>query len=128
LLIEPLTMLLVKGLNMVRKPVEQKAQEGADRDSFAVLNVVDRIEHLREEALMLGAMLGHAGEPRLFHKALFALEVHLREFDQPVQQPADMIVVTAAQNRRPQFVHGIQDVAVLIVHSSYSDSTGVVQG
>jgi len=40
MLIEPRAVLLVEALNMICEPVAQKAQEGADLDSFAVLNAM----------------------------------------------------------------------------------------
>ena len=128
MLIEPRAILLVKAFNMIGKPVAQKTQEGADLDPFAVLNAMGRMEHLRQQALVLGAMFGRAGKTGLFHEPLFAGEMHSREFDQPVQQLAHLFAATPTHNRQPQLVHGIHMDAVLIVHSLNSDSTGVVPG
>lgn len=101
MLIEPRAVLLVEALNMICEPVAQKAQEGADLDSFAVLNAMGRMQHLRQQALMLGAVFGCAGKTGLLHEPLFAGEMHSREFDQPVQQLAHLFAATPTHNREP---------------------------
>jgi len=85
MLIEPRAILPIKALNMVREPVAQRTQEGADLDSFSVLNAMGGIQHLCQQALVLGAVFGCAGKTGLFHEPLFAREMPSSEFDQPVE-------------------------------------------
>ena len=127
-LIQPRAILLVQSLDVVDEPVVQEAQRIAHVHGLAVLQPVGGLMELRQQTLVLRAVLGQRGKAGLLHQLLFAPEVHARELDQPVQQLASLFATATAHHRQPKFVHCIHQDAVLIVHGSYADGAGVVPG
>jgi hypothetical protein len=126
--IQPWAILAVQALDVLDESVAQGAEQLAHLDSFAVLHAMGRLEDLRQDAVVLGAVRGQAGKAGLLHQLLFAPEVHARELDEPVQQRAYLFAAATAHYRQAKFVHRIHQDAVLIVHGSYADGAGVVPG
>jgi hypothetical protein len=85
-------------------------------------------QHLGQHPVMFCAMVPEAGKAGLLHQLLLAEEVHTRELDEPVKQLADLLAAAAADQGQPQFVHGVHQDSVLVVHRANFDGAGVVPG
>ncbi len=126
MLIQPRAIFLVHALYVADKPVVQEAKKIARLHRLAVLQPVGRMEDLRQQAVVLGAVLGQAEKAGLLHQSLFAPEVHARELDQLVQQFAYLFAAATSHHRQTKFVLRIHQDAVLIVRGFYADGAGVV--
>ncbi len=106
----------------------QGAKQGAHGDCFSVLDGMGSLNHLGQHPVVLGAVVREAGKAGLLQQLLFAPEMHARELDQLVDDGADLLAAATANDSLAQFVHGVHENAVLIVHGSDAYGARVVPG
>jgi hypothetical protein len=108
--------------------IAQKAEQRAHLHLFAVLHAMGGLKNLRQNALVLDAMLGQSGKSVLLQQLFLAPEVHARELDQPIENLADLFPPRTADRRQAKLVHRIHQNAVLVVHGSHAHRAGVIPG
>jgi hypothetical protein len=125
---EPWPVLPVEVGNVSNELGPHGAQQRANRNAFAVLLAMRPMLELYQETLMLCAVFSEAGEAGSLHQSLFTCEMHARELDQPVKQFGYPFIAAAAHDCETQFVHGIHEDAMLIVHCANADGAGMIPG
>ena len=79
-----------------------------------------RVE-LCQQMVVCGAVFVDTREALLQQELLFALKVHLGEVDEAFELQADAAAVGSAKEHDAQFIQGVHQDAVLIVHGFDAD-------
>jgi hypothetical protein len=115
-IVQPCAAGLVEPLHVVEIPRGQEPKQGWDVESFFVVYLFQSHVKLRQQMVVCGAMLVDTGEALSEQELFFTLKVHLGEVDEAFELQGDATPVDSAKKHDPEFIQGIHQDAVLVVH------------
>jgi hypothetical protein len=115
-IVQPRAAGLVELLHVVEVPRGQEPKERWDVESFFVVDLFQSHVELCQQVVVSGAMFVDTGEALSQQELFFTLKVHLGEVDEAFELQGDAAAIDSAKKHDPQFIQGIHQDAVLIVH------------
>jgi hypothetical protein len=97
-------------------------------EGFFMVDLFQSHVELCQQVMVCGAMVVDSGEALSQEELFFTLKVHLGEVDETFELQADAAAVDSAKKHDPQFIQGIHEDAVLIVHGFDADDALVTPG
>jgi len=97
-------------------------------DRLFAVDVVQRRVETREQRMVRIAVFIHSREGVLLKELLFALEVHLGELDETLELNAYLPPIRPLDYHTAEFVQGIHQDAMLVIHGLNSNDAVVVPG
>lgn len=112
--------------DVLEETLTDEGEETAGLQTFAVLHLVCGLQHFGEQFVVRGAVFGEAFVVNALKQLLFAGEVHAHEFNHLIEFFGDLIAALTTGEGDLEFVDGVQQNAVLVVHGANADGVAVI--